>query len=220
MFIDDVVTDRAQDRRAIHALGEFGKMLTDLHSRHDRVDRGISTARFLRRRITERLRIKGIDLGGPASEPEEDAGLRFALGEVRLCPGGKKRLDPAESSEGCGVLDEFTAFHERWGSHGSRVTGHGSRGLRNLTLFPNLNPLRAVFVTGLAGPSDPVERSGIKIRSKIRSFTARSPFQASSRAPRRHPPCARASRRRPIEWRAGPHGLWFRWLRKIRSRLR
>ena len=66
---------------AIHSLRQLRQMLTDLHSRHDGIDRLIGAAHRIRR---GGLHIKGVELTGPAPLKKKNDGLRADLQGRRL----------------------------------------------------------------------------------------------------------------------------------------
>jgi hypothetical protein len=80
VFIHDLVMNRPNNRHPVEESGGSGEVLANPDSGHNRLDRLVIRARFLRirRGIPHSLGVEGIDLGHSATQPQKDAMVRSA----------------------------------------------------------------------------------------------------------------------------------------------
>jgi len=80
VFADDGVGDGAEEDAAVEEGGGFGEVFGELDAADGGIDGVVVRAGDLFA-VAAAFGVEGVDLGGAAAEPEEDAGVGFAFGQ-------------------------------------------------------------------------------------------------------------------------------------------
>ena len=191
VLVDHVVVHRADESEAVEQRGTPREVLADLHAGDRRGDGVVVAACLLGGGIPLRLRIPGVDLGGTAAEPDEDAVLGLAE-RPRTAGGGingaqePRRLHGREA--GGGRAGEEAAAGGAKDGHGGGDDGiHGGCLGAGLMAYYGTNTNSGALNSVQARSSARARQSGSSSgdgRSPRAAIAASFPFARSASATR------------------------------------